>query len=206
MRRVAVTMGLLVLGAMATAGCQKKSAEPAKTGEAATGEATTAAASAPAAPIGPPHRKAGLWVQTMNAAGRAQTMKMCLDADTDSKMAIWGQAMKKDSPCATNVITPTPGGWSFKSECDMGAAGHIVSSGVATGDFNSKYVVKINSTTTGASFAQANGTHEMQLEASYAGACPPDMKGGDVTMEIPGMKGGMKMNIEEMAKMQAGKH
>lgn len=186
-----VLAGVALMSAGALSACSKKDGEAAKTGDAAS-----ATASAPAAPIGPPHRKAGLWAQTINAGGGAmQTIKMCLDADTDAKMAIWGQAMGKDT-CSKNSVTPTAGGWAFESECDMGQAGHIVSKGSATGDFNSKYVVKVSSATTGATYAQANGVHEMTLTAEYQGACPAGMKGGDV--EMPGMPAGMKLNLEDM--------
>jgi hypothetical protein len=189
---------VLAAAAVALVACQKKSAEPAKTGQAAP---TTATAAAPAAPIGPPHRRAGLWAQTMTTAGMHQTIKMCLDADTDAKMAIWGQAMGKNT-CAKNLVTPTPGGWAFESECDMGGSGHVVSKGTATGDFNSRYTVKVSSTTTGSQMAQANGQHEMSLDAVYEGPCPAGMKGGDVNITVPGMKGGMTINMEKMAAMQ----
>jgi hypothetical protein len=181
---------LLAMGVLALAACSKKD------DAARTGDAAPAAADAPAAPMSPPRRKAGLWVQTMASQGMNQTVKMCLDADTDAKMAIWGQAMGKDNACSKNLVTPAPGGWAFESECDMGQSGRIVSKGTATGDFNSKYTVKISSTTTGASFAQANGPHEMTLTAEYQGACPAGMKGGDV--EMPGMPAGMKLNLEDM--------
>ena len=195
MRRALVLgVGVLGVGLLALAACSKKPEEPAKTGEAAS-----ASASAPMAPVGPPHRKAGLWAQTINATGAAQTIRMCLDTDTDAKMAIWGQAMGKDNPCSKNVVAPTAGGWTFESECDMGQGGHIVSKGSATGDFNSKYTVKVSSTTTGAAYAQANGAHEMTLTAEYQGPCPAGMKGGDVNIAIPGMKGGMTMNLESMS-------
>jgi hypothetical protein len=134
--------------------------------------------------------------------GMNQTTKMCLDADTDAKMAVWGQQMKGDNPCAKNSVTPVPGGVAFESQCDMGESGQVTAKGTATGDFNSKYVVNVSSTTTGAAMAQANGTHEMELTAEYKGACPAGMKGGDVAVEIPGM-GGKTMNLEEMQKMAA---
>jgi hypothetical protein len=63
MRRVLLTrVGLIGLGMVAMAGlagCQKK--------EAATGDAAQTAASSPpalaSAPVGPPHRRPGLWLQ-----------------------------------------------------------------------------------------------------------------------------------------------
>jgi len=195
--RHALLFGLGIAAVAGLAGCQKK--------DAATGAAGQTGASSPpaiaSAPVGPPHRKAGLWAQTMDGEGGHQTIRMCLDADTDSKMSVWGQAMKSDSACAKNIVKPMAGGWAFESECDMGQGGKILSQGMVDGDFNSKYTVKVTSTTTGAAFAQANGRHEMTLTAEYQGACPAGMKGGDVNIEVPGMKGGMTMNLEKMQAM-----
>lgn len=197
MRRV-MLVGIAAAALAGVAGCQKKAAD----GAAATGEAKPAAAAAPAA-MSMPQRKPGLWAQTIQVAGMNQTTKICLDADTDAKMALWGQQMKDQTNCKQNSVGPTPGGVAFESECDMGESGHIVAKGTAIGDFSSKYVVKVSSTTTGASMPQANGTHEMQITAEYKGACPAGMKGGDISMDIPGMAG-HTMNLEEMQKM-AGK-
>jgi hypothetical protein len=121
-----------------------------------------------------------------------QTMKMCLDADTEAKMTLWGQAMGS-ATCSKNLVTPAPGGWKFESECDMGTSGRIASTGVATGDFNAKYEVKMTSVTTGAAMPQANGTHAMTVAAAWEGACPAGMKGGDVTLP-----GGMTINMEAL--------
>lgn len=201
MRRALLLSGLGI--AVALAGCQKK------TETAATGEAKPSAAAAPAA-VGMPHRKAGLWAQTIHVSGMNQTTKICLDADTDARMALWGQQMKDETHCTRQTTTAVPGGVAFESECEMGDAGHVMAKGTATGDFNSKYVVKVSSTTTGGSIPKADGTHEMQIDAEYLGACPTDMKGGDIAVEIPGM-GGKSVNLGEMQKMaekyrhQAGK-
>ncbi len=196
--RLFTIMGVSLLAAGGLAACQKKG-EPAKTGEAAS---VTAAAPA-ATPMAPPHRKPGLWTQTLNTAGMKQVTKMCLDAETESKVTLWGQQTKEDL-CAKNTITPVPGGMKFESECDMGEGGHMVSTGTATGDFNSAYTVKVSSTTTGAKMPEANGTHEILMEGKYEGACPAGMKGGDMQMSVPGMKQPMTININEM-QARAGK-
>lgn len=176
---------LLGVGLLALAGCQKK---PEAT--AAAGEAPKASAPAPFA--GPPKRKPGLWTQTIATQGMTQTMKLCLDEATEAKMTVWGQQAGKDM-CARNEITPTVGGWSFTSACDMGAAGKVTTTGKATGDFNSKYVIKATSVTTGSSMAQANGTHDMEMSGTWEGACPANMKPGDMTMP-----GGVTINIANL--------
>lgn len=183
MRRVLV----LGVGLLALAACQKK-----PDSAAAVGEAKTAAASAPAGPVSPPKRKPGLWSQTVSTAGMTQTMKLCLDEATEAKMTVWGQQASKDI-CARNQVTPTPGGWTFVSECDMGQAGKVTTTGQATGDFNSKYQIKATSVTTGSTMAQANGSHEMVMTGTWEGACPANMKPGDMTMP-----NGMTMNLNTL--------
>ena len=116
MRRVAMVGASLLVLAFAVTACQKK------TDAAATGEAPAAATSAPTALSAPPSRKAGLWSHTVSSAGANQAMKVCLDADTDAKMTVWGQAASKDM-CAKQSFTRTAGGYAFESECDMGSAG-----------------------------------------------------------------------------------
>lgn len=197
--RLFTIVGVGLVAAAGLSACQKKG-EPAKTGEAAN---VSAAAATSDAPLAPPHRKPGLWTQTMNTAGMKQVTKMCLGADTESKMTIWGQQTAKDA-CEKSTVTPVPGGMKFESTCDMGEGGRMVSTGTATGDFNSAYTVKVSSTTTGAKMAQANGVHEILMEGKYEGPCPAGMKSGDMQMSIPGMKQPMTINVEEM-QARAGK-
>lgn len=183
-----------VLGAsvLVLAACSKKEEKAAAPQASASASASGGNASASAGPVATPRRKPGLWSHTMVANGSTQAMKICIDADTDAKMSVWGQAVGKDM-CSKNSVSAAPGGYTFESECDMGSMGHVVSRGAVTGDFNSAYTVKTSSTTTGSSMPQANTTSEMTLTAKWEGACPPGMKGGDITLP-----GGMKINMEAM--------
>lgn len=190
--RNALTLGVCLL---ALAACSKKTDTAA-----ATGEAKPAAAAAPAPTTGPPHRKPGLWAQTIATAGMNQTTKVCLDTDTEAKMTVWGEALGK-STCSKNSFAPAPGGWSFESVCELGAAGTIASKGAITGDFDTAYTMKISSTTTGASAPQANGTHEMTLTAKWEGPCPAGVKGGDIQMTMPDGQT-MTINAEQAAAMR----
>lgn len=181
---------LLALGA-----CSKKSETPTAAGEAAK----PAVASAPIS-LTPPERKSGLWEQTMSSDKMSQTTKLCLDPTVTKQMTVWGQQVGKN-PCSHNAITPKlGGGWEFNSTCDLGQGGQIVSHGVASGDLSEHYTVDIESTTTGASMAQANGVHHMKIEAAWKGPCPAGFKPGD--MELPG---GMKINMLAMTA-DAGGH
>lgn len=188
---------IVVLGvsAMALSACQKKEETAAATGDAAP-------AVAKAGPVSLPKRKPGLWAHTIDSEGMQQTMRLCIDEDTDAKMTIWGQAASKEM-CAKNVITATPGGYAFESECDMGQMGKTSGKGTVTGDFSSAYVVKTTSTTTGSSMPQANKTSEMTLTAKWEGACPAGMKGGDVKISVPGGPE-MTINMEKMTAMAGG--
>ena len=196
MRRVAVVGAGLLAIAFAITACQKK------TDAAATGDAPAATAAAPAPMTAPPKRKPGLWSHTISSAGVNQAMKVCLDADTDAKMTVWGQAASKEM-CARQSFAPAAGGFTFESECDMGSAGKTVSKGSVTGDFSSAYTVKVTSVTTGGSMPQANGTHETTLTARWEGPCPAGMKGGDASIALPNGQQ-MTINMEKMTAMAGG--
>jgi hypothetical protein len=121
----------------------------------------------------------------MDAMGRRQVMKQCVDAASEAEGSAFAQDAMKGQ-CSQNEVTPIPGGWKFQSVCKMGQEGTVTTTGTATGDMSSHYVVKASSVTAGSSMPQANGTHEFEMQADYQGACPADMKGGDV--EVAGMK------------------
>ena len=180
---LACAAALLVLGA-----CSKKPETPGGGPTAGAPEAPK-----PSAMLTPPQRKAGLWEQTITSERMNQVTQICLDETVGKRLSGFGQQVGKN-PCERNAVTSKlGGGWEFSSVCDLGAAGRVESHGVATGDMGSHYVVDIESTTTGAAMPQANGDHKMKLEASWKGACPADMRPGDMTMP-----GGMKMNMVDM--------
>jgi hypothetical protein len=195
MRRL-VMFGLGLMAARALAGCQKKT-ETAATHETAPPKV----AAAPAAPIGPPKRKPGLWAQTISSQGVHQISKICLDAATDAKMTAWGQAIGQGA-CSKNVVTPIPGGWRFEAVCPLGAGGTSTTTGEAIGDFNSKYVIKAKTVTTGSSMPQANGEHAMEMTATWNGPCPAGVRPGDIQMSMPGIPKGMTININDMMAMK----
>lgn len=143
-----------------------------------------------------PARKPGLWKQSVNAGGHAVDSTLCLDAATDRQMSAFGQQMGSQS-CTKTTVTPAAGGWNFDSICPISGGGQIATKGTARGDFNSRYQVKATSVTTGARMAMMNGTHAVDITATWAGACPAGMVPGDMTMP-----GGIKVNV---LKMTGGK-
>jgi hypothetical protein len=176
---------------LALCACAKKDDAGKPVGQSASaGSAVTPAAGAAAGrSMTPPDRRPGLWEQTMSTAGMKQVSRICFDEAVAKKMSLWGQ-QASETNCSQQTLTPTAGGWKFASSCKLGSSGTIVSSGEAKGDFNSRYTVAIHSTTTGASVAQMNGVHDMTLEATWKGPCPPGYKPGDI--ELPN---GLKINM-----------
>jgi len=184
---------LALAGAAGLAACNRGS-KPDEAGKAeAPGAQTSAEAPRPAVPtpsardlMTPPKRKPGLWEMRMSdkGVGFVQTMRMCIDEATDSKMALWG-AQTSASMCRKNLVTrQLDGSFAFAAECDLGSGGKVVTAGTATGDFSSRYLIRGQSTTTGASVPAMNRKTEMTIEAAHVGPCPAGRKGGDV--EMPG--------------------
>jgi hypothetical protein len=158
------------------------------------------AAQTPAAPTPPsaPKRRAGLWEMRMSSSDNdtAMVTRFCTSDEVEAKVSVWGSQMTKDM-CSQNSMTRNPdGSWSFSSRCDMGTGGVVSSTGTASGDFDKHYQVRSTSTTSGASVPQMNRTSTVTMDSSWMGACPADMKPGDMT--LPGGMG--KMNILELSR------
>lgn len=181
------TVTAIALAAAALASCGKKD-EAARAPDAASA-GKQANATAPLS-LTPPARRPGLWEQTISTAGRSQTTSICFDEAMDKQMAVWGQASSQERCEGAEIKPKLGGGWTFSSTCNLGTSGKIVSQGETSGDFKTAYKVTFNSVTTGAAMAQMNGATSGEVSAVWKGACPADMKAGD--MVLPG---GMKMNI-----------
>ncbi|HEX7761391.1 MAG TPA: DUF3617 family protein [Caulobacteraceae bacterium] len=181
----------IVLTAAALGGCGKggagkpgsSTAGPAAGGEGASG----------------PMRKAGLWEISRLRDGKAPEgpasgpIKICIDSKSDANMGFLGNRMAQ-SLCAQQSSSHNPdGSWSFTSTCQMGPAGTVKTTGMASGDFGSKYIVHTESDTTGSQIARLNGHHVTDMTATYDGPCPADMAAGDVLLP-----NGMKVNPEKM--------
>jgi hypothetical protein len=147
-----------------------------------------------------PARKPGLWELRMTLEGRSlppQTMQHCIDAATDKQMNALGNDIGKGA-CSKQDVANVGGKIVFDSECQMGPV-KTKSHGEVTGSFDSAYTVKMTSTHAGAPAPglPAGGTTSMTIDAKWLGACKADQRPGD--MILPG---GMKMNVNDMQKMQ----
>ncbi|SFI82281.1 hypothetical protein SAMN02799626_00599 [Caulobacter sp. UNC279MFTsu5.1] len=177
----------------AVAACGQKSetgtAEAPKAAAAAS-QATAPAAATPV-PTAWPKRKPGLWTQTMTlkAQGFTRSFRFCVDATSDEKMGLDSQG--DDKRCQRKSMTRgADGSWTVVSACDMGPAGKTDSTIRVSGDFDTRYVMDMTSTTTGAAQPAMNGEHKMSMTAEWSGACPTGWSGGDV--EMPG---GRRINL-----------
>ena len=141
-------------------------------------------AAAPAFADDLPRRKPGLWETTMSSGqmqGRNVVSQQCIDEKTDAdllKNAVGG----KNSSCSKPEMKRIAKGWEFDSVCKQGE-GTITSHTTITGDFNSQYTMDIKGRRT----PPLNGVSDFQstVNARHLGACPADMKPGD--MKINGM-------------------
>ena len=102
--------------------------------------------------------------------------------------------------CQSQTVSRLPdGSFAFASSCELPRGGKVVSKGTASGDFNSKYVVRIESDVQGAMNEDRNGHHAIEMTGVWKAPCPADMKGGDVLLP-----NGMKVNITQMMNWRRG--
>jgi hypothetical protein len=165
------------------------------------GSASAPAAAAPAAPTSGsisleslPHRRPGLWRQTMVMEGMPQGMpetQLCIDAPSEAKMSLMGQQMSHEHCETPQFSRNLDGSITFSSTCDFGgAAGKTVSHGTISGDFNSSYTTVIDSTHSGGAGPEGNRANKMTITSTRIGECQPGQKGGDMIMP-----GGRTMNL-----------
>lgn len=153
-----------------------------------------------------PQRKSGLWESTMSSAQMGNTKvtsQQCIDAKTDADMlkkAMGNGAQSSD--CSQHNTKRTASGFEMDSVCKQGD-GTFTSHMVVTGDFNSQYKMEM----TGRRTPSKQGMSDFQstVVARHVGACPADMKPGD--MKVNGMlirADGMPANIspEQAAQMR----
>lgn len=146
-------------------------------------------AAVPAAALDMPARKAGLWELKMsfdNGAIPVQTVKQCIDAETDKLMKTDFAGPVTES-CEKQEMTRSGSTLIIDSACTM-MGSRSETHAVVSGSFDSAYTMEITSKTRG------DETH-MTIAAKWLGACAADQRPGDMIMS-----NGMKMNVLDMQK------
>lgn len=191
-------VAVLSVSVLALTACGKK--ETATAPEAGTPAAKDGGQAAAPADLANVKRKPGLWSISTTSAGMTQTMRLCTDAATEEKFAVWGGQATRDMCAKQDMTRAADGSIRFTSVCDMGSGGKTTTEGVIRGDFSSKYSISAKTMTEGAGAPQMNGEHDMTMEATWLGPCPADFKAGD--MELAG---GYRFNMMDAGAMSAGK-
>lgn len=154
-----------------------------------------------------PHRKAGLWEVSMQVAGMpappgAMSSRHCIDEKTDEAAMRRGLSGSKDGECRQTSLRRSAGAVEVQADCTSAEGRtHVVAR--MSGDFQSSY--KVDNHVTFDPPRHGMKEADMTLEAKYAGACPADMKPGDIRTAggmtfnpsqraAPGMPQGMDMN------------
>ena len=127
-----------------------------------------------------PHRKDGLWETSMSVAQRAASgikAQQCIDGKTDEAMQ--HRAMEGDPSlkCERATVKKTSGGFDTSSVCKT-SRGKLTSQMHITGDMQSAYRMEISSHRD-----PPQGTltdTKTVVDAKWLGACPADMKPGDM--------------------------
>ena len=131
-----------------------------------------------------PHRKAGLWRQTLVLAGSnkpAPVTQACSDAASEAKLNLLGQR-KDEQRCQSQQFTRNPdGSIGFTIRCVMNMGGQNLNTGTIRGDLNKSYTITMDSKTTGQPDAWMNTEHRMTIATTWIGACAPGQRGGDMT-------------------------
>ncbi len=159
-----------------------------------------------------PQRKAGLWEVTTEmagAAGRTMKSRHCVDAKTDEQAQRQAVDAGQDSRCQQRAVKQGAGIFEAEYTCEN-KRGKSEGKMKWTGDFNSRYTmtnqVRFDPPLHGRSEAS------MTLQGQWLGACPVDMKPGEVRMDGMNLGAGQRADRagrqgqapspEQMQKMQ----
>ena len=143
--------------------------------------------------------KSGLWETVMSDGGKSSATTHCVGDQASLKEALETTKSMMQGMCEQSEITKSGQSYISKFSCNMGVAKLEVAS-LVTGDFNSEYTVEVKSTINPP--LMGNSGSSSTGKAKYQGACPADMKPGDMIVD------GKKMNanqISEQMKSQLNK-
>ncbi|HWF77121.1 MAG TPA: DUF3617 family protein [Caulobacteraceae bacterium] len=127
-----------------------------------------------AAPAGP-QVAGGLWRQRVSGGhGGVSVTRYCLDAGAARALASFNQQLS--GHCSERQMAlSSDGAWHFKTACDAGGTGQVLTEGTMRGDFASHYVVE-------AAQQSPGGAAHVTADIRRLGHCPSGMKPGDIIL------------------------
>lgn len=164
---------VVLISALSLSACERRKETP-EAPEAPQAPAAPAPAAAPAAPAAPItfQRKPGLWEMQMSMGGIdfVQKSQTCVKAGENDTTAFNPQAPGPEN-CSRQAVVKQADGWRFETVCDMGSGGEVSVSGVASGDFDTRYQVRSQMVISGAAVPQMNRTTTVNVDARRIGDC-----------------------------------
>jgi hypothetical protein len=146
-----------------------------------------------------PEHKPGLWEMTITTAGSPSgpiTERICLDASTDQLLYKFSAGMNKKM-CSKMEMHGSGGKVVVDTVCHIAnttATGHSVTTFVG----NTATHTEASSHYEPAMMGKTDTTSTQG--GKWLGACPADMKPGDLVMSNPAMPHPMKMNLNDVLK------
>jgi hypothetical protein len=142
-----------------------------------------------------PHQKTGLWNVTVSLGTQKPGQeKICLDDATQKLMYQMG-VQTSHSLCSQVSMHSTGSQFISESKCGSGNSAHTTR-GVTTFTGDSAYHTEVLShyDNPGSGHADSKST----IDGKWAGACPADMKPGDMVLTMEGLQQPMRMNLKDM--------
>jgi hypothetical protein len=147
-----------------------------------------------------PHRKAGQWEITSQQVGSKSppmTQRICLDRETDELM--YRHVAGAGMPCTKLDIHANGKTVTVSAVCNFGKS-QLTSTGVTTFSGDAAYHTVIHGRFEPPTMGGTGETQSTQ-DGKWTGACPADMRPGDIVMKTPGPNGHeMRMNLRTLAK------
>jgi hypothetical protein len=193
--RILIAAGLAGTALAALVACNKPAAA---SGGATTGPSAATAASGPVSIQQMPHRKPGLWRNTIAIEGDNKAAAMsdvCLDQASEAKQ--WARDQRTSTAkCPSRQFSRNlDGSISFNITCEPGPNSKTVTIGTVS---DTSYKAAIT-TTMGGPSKPAGGARKMTLTSTWIGPCAPGQKGGDVMMA-----NGKKLNLNDATAKARG--
>jgi len=151
---------------------------------------------APAAALDMPERKAGLWELKLSVANSdqpRQTMRQCVDAETDRLMKSNFAGGAPQQSCEKQNVSRQGDAFVVESVCSFSGA-TTRSRAVITGSFDSGYKMDVASRRNGAA-----SEDRMTVDAQWIGPCAAGQRPGDMVMP-----NGATINIRDVLTMRGG--